>query len=721
MMKLIFDPRNYIFNITALVYFISGTLIAAESIFILLQNRKSLVNFSFFLCNIIAGIWLTGVGFIYSSGNEATAMFWSRYYSWFGIIFVTPAVYLLSESWRGVISKNKRLFIGFNFLTALIIYLICISTPFIVSGLWPYPWGLYPKAGILQIPFMVWFYALMVLSFRNFILRFKQDNVPIRKQHTKLVIITFVFGFLGSLDYIPNFGIPLYTFASISVLLFSTTLAYSIIRYKLMEIETVIHKTIAWVLTSIALIIPFAGFIYFARNWFVTLNTLNSVISLWSVLLVFMLFVINFQPKVDHFFQRRRYGLEEISNSFAEELIHLRGFNDLIAHLEVIIAKSLYTQNVDIYIYSEKKGVFLLANIKNNPAGLSELAINQQLLFWLRNNTKIIHREFVDTDPVCLSVKEELKDYFNLTDAVMLIPLSLNERLVGIINLSKKANLKRYNAADLHFLNILKNQSTIAISNSLLYQDIEEQVKQRTSELVETQKQLIHAEKLATVGTLAGGVAHEINNPLTAILTNVQMLLSENIINGDSKDSLQLIEEATRRCRTIVQGLMTYAKKPLENSEVSKVNLFNVINKVTSFLGYQMEQENIKIVIEAQEGDYFVSGNHNEFEQVVTNMVLNAKDAIKHIRNSGMIQISLVNDGKWIKMIIKDDGVGMPKEIISKIFDPFFTTKEVGKGTGLGLSICQSIVEKHKGVITVQSEVNKGTAFTVKLPKVQAA
>jgi two-component system NtrC family sensor kinase len=292
-----------------------------------------------------------------------------------------------------------------------------------------------------------------------------------------------------------------------------------------------------------------------------------------------------------------------------------------------------------------------------------------------------------------------------------------------MINLSRKVNFKRYNAVDFNFLTTLKNQSAIAISNSLIYQNIEEQVKKRTAELVEVQRQLIQMEKLATVGTLSGGVAHEINNPLTAILTSVQMLLST--CDGEDarvdKESLELIEEATQRCRTIVQKLMTYAKKPLESGEVSKIDLSDVLDKAISFLGFQLEQENIKIVPQVAKGNYPVMGNHNELEQVLTNIILNARDAIKRGGKRGDIQISLSKSGDRLKVDIKDEGEGIPADVLPKIFDPFFTTKDVGKGLGLGLSICQSIIAKHKGRIVVQSDIGKGTVFTVELPQYSKA
>jgi len=256
----------------------------------------------------------------------------------------------------------------------------------------------------------------------------------------------------------------------------------------------------------------------------------------------------------------------------------------------------------------------------------------------------------------------------------------------------------------------------LAIENASLYENMEDKVKSRTKELMETQKQLIQAEKLATVGTLAGGVAHEINNPLAAILTNAQMMLS-TVENKDDKESLEMIEEAAKRCRSIVQKLMVYSRKPMAGREVSKLDLKKALDNVNAFLGYQLSQENIKVNVNFQgSGPFLVDGSQNEIEQVITNLFLNSKDAIKNIARAGEINVSVSKGPGSVIIKVSDTGCGISKEYVSKIFDPFFTTKDVGKGTGLGLSICQSIIEEYKGTITVESGSKQGATFIITLP-----
>jgi signal transduction histidine kinase len=490
------------------------------------------------------------------------------------------------------------------------------------------------------------------------------------------------------------------------------------VRYRVFDIETVIHKTVIWFCTSSIVAIP----IFFAYQKLfphIKESVLYHTIFWVGSFLILVFYLRSIQPEIDHFFKRRQSNLENISGSFTEDLVHLKGLQQLIQRIEKTISDTLYPQWTEIFIVNETSGTYRLSNTTRNTAEGVELVAEPVFLQWLVQYNKVAYSEFIDIDPAYAAVKDTARKYFNQTNAPVVMPLALNERLLGVINLGKKSSLKRYTGIEFRFLTALKNQSTIAISNSLLYETMEEQVRQRTKELMEVQRQLIQAEKMATVGTLAGGVAHEINNPLTAILTNAQMLLASDTIDDKlDRESLELIEEATKRCRTIVQKLMAYARKPLETTTVSRINVADALKSVTAFIGYQLEQDNIRIDVNMDRPAYFVIGNQNELEQVFTNLVLNGRDAIKQVKKGGAITINIsrVPHASWVKIDVRDEGLGIPKDIAAKIFDPFFTTKEVGRGVGLGLSICQAIIEKHKGTINFKSEEGRGAIFTVLLP-----
>ncbi|MBA7471011.1 Sensor histidine kinase RcsC [subsurface metagenome] len=243
-----------------------------------------------------------------------------------------------------------------------------------------------------------------------------------------------------------------------------------------------------------------------------------------------------------------------------------------------------------------------------------------------------------------------------------------------------------------------------------------QQLETAYQELKSAQRQLIQSEKMATVGTLAGGMAHEINTPLGTILTNTEMLLRE-VKNKEQGASLKLIEGATNRCRDIVRFLLKYSRQaPVE---FQPVELNKVIDDVCFLLEYQLSNDGI--TINKKYGVLpKIEGNVNELEQVITNIILNSKDAIIKTYNEkkgeGNIQIRAYQKENSLFIEIQDDGCGIPQKDIDKIFDPFFTTKDIGKGTGLGLSVSQRIIERHNGKIKVESEPGQGTTVRIELP-----
>jgi len=721
MPKTLFHISHYHFNIHAIPVMLVGLLIFCIGLLIFFQTRRTVKDIAFVLFCMSSTLWLFTMGFVYSAPDPQTALRLYKSLTFFGVSNLTPNLYLFAACASGLLHK-QRYWVILTYVVTNTIYLLALTTDKFITLPHHYFWGYYPHYEPLNYLFLLTFAIVFFANQSHLKLAYEREDVPAKKNQIRLIKLSLLFGLTAFIDFIAKvWTVTIYPAGFISMFILISLLAYSIIRYKAFDIETVIHKTILWVLSFSIIVIPI--FLVYRDILPYIGDSLVGQFTFWVIsFVVFAVYLRVFQPKIDHFFQRRKADLDAISSRFVRDLVHLKGFDNLIRLIEQTITNALYPQWIDIFIYDQKKKNYHVVNRPDLEDRAFQFDEKDEFLLWLKNSKKIIYREFVDIDPEYASVKNVAEQYFIATGAMIVIPLVLNERLLGIINLDKKANLERFKAVDIRFLTTLKNQSAIAISNSLMYHNIEEQVKERTKELVEVQKQLIQAEKLATVGTLSGGVAHEINNPLTAILTNVQMLLtfSEGEEIKADRESLELIEEATQRCRTIVQKLMTYAKKPLESGQASETDLTKVLKKVVNFIEYQLKQDTIEVVVESQKGNYPVMGDPNELEQVLTNVILNARDAIKEVRKSGHIHIVLRKKQQWIEVTIKDDGVGIPKEVVNKIFDPFFTTKDVGKGLGLGLSICQSIIEKHKGKIQVQSDPGKGSVFTIQLPEAES-
>ena len=242
---------------------------------------------------------------------------------------------------------------------------------------------------------------------------------------------------------------------------------------------------------------------------------------------------------------------------------------------------------------------------------------------------------------------------------------------------------------------------------------LEKKVEERTKELTEMQEHLIQSEKLASLGKLAAGIAHEINNPLGGVLIYSHLLLEDTDENSPYYENLKKIVKETSRCKDIVKGLLEFARP--KEPEMSLVNIDEIVERSLSIMECQALFQNIKIKKSCVSNLPKIVADSAQLQQVFVNIILNAAEAMN---GNGILTIStfLNRDGTFIEIKFSDTGHGIKEEDQKRLFEPFFTTKEVGKGTGLGLAISYSIIQKHQGTIEVKSEVGKGSTFNVKLP-----
>lgn len=241
-----------------------------------------------------------------------------------------------------------------------------------------------------------------------------------------------------------------------------------------------------------------------------------------------------------------------------------------------------------------------------------------------------------------------------------------------------------------------------------------------TRNLAEAQTQLYHSDKLASIGRLAAGVAHEINNPLTGVLTYSSFLLKRSENDSELKSDLEIIVRETKRCRDIVKDLLDFAR-PISAYKKS-VNINDVIDRALNIVASQLNLRDIVVHKQYLESLPNVSIDDGQLQQVFINLLVNAADAIGNKGGNISLATRTVQfQGKeYVQVEVTDTGCGIAKENLSKIFEPFYSTKDQ-KGIGLGLSVVWGIIDKHQGTIAVDSELNQGTTFTIRLPVGQGA
>ena len=238
--------------------------------------------------------------------------------------------------------------------------------------------------------------------------------------------------------------------------------------------------------------------------------------------------------------------------------------------------------------------------------------------------------------------------------------------------------------------------------------DLEQVVRERTQQLLQT-------EKLATMGELLAGVAHELNNPLTVVISRAR-LLAEDVGDPAIKQRLDQIHAASERCVHVVRNFLALARH--HPPERAPVQLNTVVSEVVEFLSYELRADGVEVALDLDRTLPTLWADGHQLYQVLVNLVMNADHAMRGQSTPRRLRISTRFDQlrRRVQLDIQDSGPGVSPELRARIFEPFFTTKPSGQGTGLGLSLCHGIVEEHQGTLTLDSEVGRGTTFHVEIP-----
>lgn len=298
----------------------------------------------------------------------------------------------------------------------------------------------------------------------------------------------------------------------------------------------------------------------------------------------------------------------------------------------------------------------------------------------------------------------------------LIVPIRVESEVRGVINVSKQRGGKCFTEDDLSVLSTLANQSALVLQKIELWEDLQEQVVKLENALIElrqTQAELVQSEKLASIGQLAGGIAHEINNPLQVILGRVELLLQQTPTDSPQANHMRSMLEHTERIAAIVSSLLRYARRQPEE-ENDQVTLDDAVRDAARLLENQLNLDNVQLIMDLSSPNAIVTGSRVKIQQVFMNLLINAHQATRS--TGGQLRVASTLESGQVIVTVSDTGAGIPEDHLSRIFEPFFTTKTEGEGTGLGLFVTYGIVESHGGRIEVESQVGRGTTFTVTFP-----
>lgn len=403
---------------------------------------------------------------------------------------------------------------------------------------------------------------------------------------------------------------------------------------------------------------------------------------------------------------------------FLQSITRIIGLDQLLENLgskfrEVVDANSLY-----VMIFEPITGRYVGKVARGgHPEFLQDLSFSrsENLIKWLSVNRCPL--DVTKDIEVVKFLSEREQGLLREAGIVLIIPLIVVNRLTGALFFGRKTGGAPYKPSEVEMLTALANQSALAIEHALMYQFQEEKLKK-----------LFHADKLATIGELAAGAAHEIRNPLTAIRSTVQYIQKD--LPGEKRSLVDGILEEVDRIDRIIKGLLSFSKSA--ELHMSEVNLQNLIQQTLLLLDSELRRHNIAVFTEVKAQDTTIIGDAAQLKQVILNILMNS---IQAMPKGGQIDVTLAstrpeavaNEGRTVEkrgflcIAIRDTGPGIQKRNLPKVFDPFFTTKE--NGTGLGLSISYGIISKHGGEIEIRSQTegeHTGTTVLIWLPLKQA-
>lgn len=409
---------------------------------------------------------------------------------------------------------------------------------------------------------------------------------------------------------------------------------------------------------------------------------------------------------------RRRNRELMVLNSIAQTLTESFDLGDSLHRTLRQISELFSLDAGSLYLLDERSEVLKRIAAVGHRSEYARHFPPSQLQPELMQHLKSVHATFLSAQGLPLPpVFRDAQRKEQVVTAYVVILWS-KDRVIGALMVGSRSP-REFSTADINLLIAVGSQIASAIERALLY----EQTRQAYDDLRRTQEQLLHSEKMAAVGQLISGVAHELNNPLTAILGYSQLLTSNGQIGPQGIEYSEKLYKQAQRTHRIVQNLLSFARQ--HKPERVAVQLNQVLEDTLALRDYDLRMSNIRVHLELAEEFPVTAADPHQLQQVFLNMVNNAVDAILEHSAEGDLWVKTYASEEKLFVEFADSGPGVKDP--ARVFDPFYTTKPVGKGTGLGLSICYGIVTEHGGAIRVKNNPPLGACFTIELPCQSAA
>jgi len=718
-------------NIYAFSSLSAFIICASLGFFVYSRSKRNILNQTFALTSLLIGIWCLFSYLANIAPNEREALLYARLI--YIAAFFTPSAFF--HFVFVAIGINKRRFersIIRIFYFVSVLFLSLAFNPHFIKGVvrrTPHsavvPGNLYPL-------FILFFGILFPYAIYQIFINYR-NATGYRKNQLKYLFLGFFAALGGGIlhltaAYTGREPVPHDTL----LIIWAIMITFAIVKYRLMDINIVITQTGIFILVyTLILGLPFILTLSF-KDWLIKTFASNW----WLAPFILMAGLAALGPFIYIYVQRKakekllreqsRYQdtLKQASVGMTR-IRNLRKLLDLITH---IVTKSVRISYAAIYLYNPHTQEYVLQVSRDKGRiPVPKLSSDNTLIAWITVKREPLVYEEVKQKMIDEknATYKHLEYSMRLLTASVIIPSFLEDRFMGFFVLGDKTSGQIYTREDLNVFEVLASQAALAIENAQFYEETKEM-----------QEQIAQAEKMATIGTMADGLSHQINNRFYAL-----SLIADDTIDSikttdttkctpEVQEMIKNINHALNRIQTnvmqggeVVKGILKYTRKG--EGDFEQLSLDRILDNTLEMVQYKIKLPEIDIVREYSKDTPKINGNIVQLQEVFFNLIDNAYDSIIDRRNilkeegyRGKIRILARPKNYSLEIEVRDNGMGIRNTDMEKIFTPFFTTKSTSrKGTGLGLYVIRRIItDTHKGKISFESEYKTGAAFTIELP-----
>lgn len=643
-----------------------------------------------------------------------------------------PVVYLMFFHTLLDIRRPWMIITGFVFSVS---FSLMTPTDLYFYGLYEYSWGYIAKGGIAFRLFGA--YSFLIIAHTIFIVlqSLKTEVNPVTRRRNKYFLSAVGLSALLTLCNIPAIsGYDLYpagNFAFIPLFI----LGYAALKYRLLSFRDFTNQIAYWVTTLVLILVPnmfvFLGIKYYLKD-FAGMQVF-ALLVLWFAANYF--YLATAQQKINSVFHRTRIDLEKAEALFLENIFPLKKLENFEREFNKFFYDHLLMPSCRLFLSTSLTGQF------QNSTG-ETLTVNDTLQHWMVKESKLVDLNLVTSHPRHKPVSEDLCLLIAGNEGVYLMPVVREESLIALVFLPEKENHQPITADEARFINNISGAVAVSLANAAMFQhitDLKDDLEKRTTELSreilqreQLEEQLINARKMEALGTLAGGVAHDLNNILSGIVSYPELLLDDIPAESPLYQPLLDIKASGEKAAVVVEDLLTLARRGVPIAEA--IDLNRVVAEYLASPEYARllsQHPAIKLETVLAESLPAMTGSPVHLSKTLMNLVTNAFEAIT---DHGEVFISTVSKrieseedgngsvspGHYLVLSVTDNGIGIASEDLKRIYEPFYTRKKMGRsGTGLGMAVVWGTVEDHKGVIVADSKPGEGTTFEIYFPAIE--